>query len=127
MSHFRSFSLGLIATMAFLISGFAFAHPKLIAARPADHAEVSAPTTVEVSFSEVLMTQLSGADLTMTEMPGMTMGPMKIEAKTTASADGKSLVITPTQPLSPGTYSVDWHVVSDDTHAVKGSFSFRVK
>lgn len=127
MSRFRSFTFRLLATAALLASGAAFAHPKLVVTTPADHADVSAPGTIEVSFSEALMTQLSGADLMMTEMPGMTMGPVKIEVKTAASADAKSLVITPARPLSSGTYRVDWHVVSNDTHTAKGSFSFHVK
>lgn len=127
MSQFRFISLRLLAAAAFLTSGAAFAHPKVVLSTPADHADVSAPGTIEVSFSEALMTQLSGADLMMTEMPGMTMDPVKIAVKTAASSDAKSLVITPTRPLSSGTYRVDWHVVSSDTHAAKGSFSFHVK
>lgn len=126
MSHFRTFTLGLVGAAAFVASGALFAHPKVVATTPADHAEVSAPATIEISFSETLMTQLSGADLTMTEKPGTT-GSTKIEVKTTASTDTKSLVLTPARPLSPGMYRVDWHAVSTDTHAVKGSFSFRVK
>ena len=126
MSQRRSFTLGLVAAAALLASGALLAHPKIVATTPADHAEVSAPATVQITFSETLMTQLSGADLTMTEKSG-TAESTKIEAKTTASSDAKSLVITPTHPLSPGAYRVDWHAVSTDTHAVKGSFSFRVK
>ena len=30
------------------------------------------------------------------------------------------------KPLSPGTYDVDWHAVSVDTHRVNGHFSFKV-
>lgn len=126
MSQLRSFKLGVVAAAALLASGAVFAHPKIVATTPADHAEVSAPAKIEIAFSETLMTQLSGADLTMTEKSGTTEST-KIEARTTASSDTKSLVITPAQPLSPGTYRVDWHAVSTDTHAVKGSFSFRVK
>lgn len=126
MSQRRSFTLGLVAAAALLASSALFAHPKIVATTPADHAEVSAPATIEITFSETLMTQLSGADLTMTETSGA-KGPTKIETKTAASTDTKSLVITPAHPLSPGTYRVDWHAVSTDTHAVKGSFSFRVK
>lgn len=127
MSYFRSTILGFIAALACLVSASVIAHPKLIASKPAANAEVSAPATVELSFSETLMPQLSGADLTMTQMPGMTMGPTKIAVKTSPSADAKSLTLTPVGPLGPGTYRVDWHVVSTDTHAVKGSFTFRVK
>lgn len=126
MSQLRSFTLGLVAAAALLVSGAVFAHPKIVSTTPADHAEVSAPATIEITFSETLMTQLSGADLTMTETSGAA-GSTKIEAKTAASADTKSLVMTPAKPLGPGTYRVDWHAVSTDTHAVKGSFSFRVK
>lgn len=126
MSQRRSFTLGLVAAAALLASGALFAHPKIVATMPADHTEVSAPATIEITFSETLMTQLSGADLTMTEKPGTT-GSTKIEAKTAASTDARSLVITPAHPLTQGAYRVDWHAVSTDTHAVKGSFSFRVK
>ena len=28
--------------------------------------------------------------------------------------------------LSPGNYTVEWHAVSDDSHRVKGRFSFKV-
>lgn len=126
MPHFRSCTLGLVAAAAFVVTGAAFAHPKVLATKPADHAEVSSPATIEVTFSETLMTQLSGADLRLTEKSGVTEST-RIESKTAVSADAKSLVMTPARPLGPGTYRVDWHVVSSDTHAVKGTFSFRVK
>lgn len=127
MSYVRSATLGLIATLALLVSASVFAHPKLIASKPADNAVVSTPATIELSFSESLMPQLSSVDVTMTQMPGMTMEPMKVAVKAAPSADAKSLILTPVRPLEPGTYRVDWHVVSTDTHAVKGSFTFRVK
>ncbi len=31
------------------------------------------------------------------------------------------------QTLTPGTYQVDWHVVSVDGHKTKGSYHFSVK
>ena len=127
MSHIRSASLALVAALSLFASAATFAHPKLTASKPADHAEVAAPATIELSFSESLLPQLSGADLKMTQMPGMSMDPTKIPVKVATSADNKSLVLTPAHPLGPGTYQVDWHVVSSDTHAQKGSFSFRVK
>jgi methionine-rich copper-binding protein CopC len=30
------------------------------------------------------------------------------------------------EQLPPGDYKVEWHAVSDDTHRVKGSYSFSV-
>jgi hypothetical protein len=32
----------------------------------------------------------------------------------------------PLRPTRPGTYRVNWHVLSVDTHTTEGSFSFRV-
>ncbi|KAF1007461.1 MAG: Copper resistance protein C [Luteibacter sp.] len=124
----RSLSLALIAVPAFFASAAAFAHPKLLVSTPADKATVAAPATVELGFSETLMPQMSGADVVMTSMPGMPgMGPMKVNVKVVTSEDAKSLVVTPARPLGKGDYRVDWHVVSTDTHAVKGSLTFTVK
>ncbi|URX61832.1 copper homeostasis periplasmic binding protein CopC [Luteibacter anthropi] len=128
MHTFRSLSLALLAVPAFFASAAAFAHPKLVSSTPADKAEVSAPATVELTFSETLMPQMSGADVVITSMPGMPgMGAMKVGARASVSDDAKTLIVTPLRPLAPGAYRVDWHVVSTDTHAVKGTLTFSVK
>ncbi|MBS0199188.1 MAG: copper homeostasis periplasmic binding protein CopC [Proteobacteria bacterium] len=126
MSSNRSPLRGLVAALAFFASAAAFAHPKVVSTTPANHAEVAAPTSVSITFSETLL-PVSGAELVMTKMPGMTMPPMKIKVAAKLSTDAKSLVLTPAKPLGTGSYRVDWHVVSTDTHAVKGSFDFIVK
>lgn len=106
----------------------AYAHPKLATALPEADTTVVAPTKVQLVFTEALVAQFSGIDLTMTEMPGMKMGPMKINGVKAALADdGKTLVATFAKPLSAGTYKVDYHVVSTDTHRIQGSYSFKVK
>lgn len=115
-----------IAGLALFASTAALAHPKLVSTTPASQATVAAPANISLTFSETLL-PVSGAELTMTKMPGMTMPPMKMQAKAAPSADAKTLVITPARPLPVGTYRVDWHVVSTDTHAVKGTFEFTVK
>ena len=94
-----------IASIAFtasamLASAAAFAHPKLLSSMPTDKAEGAAPAMIELKFSESLFTQFSGANLVMTEMPGMSEhDAMKIAAKVTADDDPKAMVITPVQPL----------------------------
>lgn len=104
------------------------AHPKLSSATPAADTVVAAPTKIQLVFSEALVAQFSGIDLTMTEMPGMKMGPMKMNGVTaTVAADGKTLVATLAKPLTVGTYKVDYHVVSTDTHRIQGSYTFRVQ
>ncbi|MEJ7936085.1 copper homeostasis periplasmic binding protein CopC [Sphingobium sp. AN558] len=104
------------------------AHPKLSSATPAANAVIAAPTRIQLVFSEALVAQFSGIDLTMTEMPGMKMGPMKMNGvKTTVAADGKTLIATLAKPLPVGTYKVDYHVVSTDTHRIQGSYTFKVQ
>ena len=104
------------------------AHPKLSSATPAADTVVAAPTKIQLVFSEALVEQFSGIDLTMTEMPGMKMGPMKMNGvKATLAPDGKTLVATLAKPLTAGTYKLDYHVVSTDTHRSQGGYTFKVK
>ncbi len=44
----------------------------------------------------------------------------------TDPANKKMLVVPLKEQLPPGDYKVEWHAVSDDTHRVKGSYSFMV-
>ncbi|KQM20441.1 hypothetical protein ASE73_16770 [Sphingomonas sp. Leaf24] len=103
----------------------ALAHPKLVSATPAADAKVAAgPRTLTLSFSEKLVAPLSGAELTMLPMPGM--GPHRIPATAKLGDDGSSLVLALARPLPRGSYRVDWHVVSTDTHRVAGSYTITV-
>ncbi|WP_413378823.1 copper resistance protein CopC [Alkalihalobacillus sp. 1P02AB] len=36
------------------------------------------------------------------------------------------IVIVPSSPLASGIYSVDWSIISEDTHQMEGTFSFTV-
>jgi methionine-rich copper-binding protein CopC len=127
-SMFRKTVFAVAMAASVLTATAAQAHPKLNSATPAANAVVAAPTRIQLVFSEALVAQFSGIDLTMTEMPGMKMGPMKINGvKATVGADGKTLVATLAKPLAVGTYKVDYHVVSTDTHRIQGSYTFKVQ
>ncbi|EFA1345042.1 hypothetical protein E8121_004861, partial [Escherichia coli] len=41
--------------------------------------------------------------------------------------DQKRLIVPLADSLKPGTYTVDWHVVSVDGHKTKGHYTFSVK
>lgn len=106
----------------------ALAHPKLVSATPAPNAATAPTARLQLVFSERLVAQFSGADVVMTEMPGMKMhGPMKMPVKASLAGDGKTLVLTLAKPLPKGSYRVDWRVVSADTHRVQGNYSFKVQ
>lgn len=118
-----------LAAASLSLAAPAFAHPKLVSSTPAASTTVNAPGRISLTFSERLMPRLSGLEVSMSGMPGMTNhAPMKISNVTTAVAeDGKTLVATFARPLGAGTYKIDWHVVSADTHRIAGSFAFTVR
>lgn len=128
MLRFLPFKIAAIsATM--LVAGVAQAHPKLVSATPAADSIVAKPAKIELHFSEKLVPALSGVDLVMTGMPGMSShAPMKMKGLVTAvGADGKSLIVTPKAPLPAGDYKLNWHAVAGDSHRVEGSYVFKVK
>lgn len=121
----------LIATalMTLSMGSAAIAHPKLVASNPTANATVVKPKMIELRFSEKLVGQFSSVDLVMIGMPGMKAhAPMKIGGLATSiRRDGKTMIVKLKAPLSAGTYKLDWHAVSADTHRVNGTYSFRVK
>lgn len=128
MKSIRGIGAALAATLA-ILSAPALAHPKLVSTTPAAGATVANATRLSLTFSEPLMAPVSGMDLVMTGMPGMAKhGPMKIAGFNTAvAADGKTLVATFPRALPAGTYRLDWHAVSTDTHRITGNLTFTVR
>lgn len=123
----RNKILVLTAVAALMAAGPASAHPKLLSAMPAPNAIAKAPATLKLKFSESLISRFSGATVVMTDMPGMKMTkPMAIATQASLGTGAKTLIIALAKPLARGTYRVDWHVVSTDTHRVKGAYVFKV-
>jgi methionine-rich copper-binding protein CopC len=123
----KPFAPAMIAA-ALLFAAPALAHPRITSATPAADATVAAPAAIELHMTETLMPKLSGATLTMTGMPGMAdHPPMPVKSTSSVGADGKTLMITPKAKLAAGSYRVDWHVVSSDTHRVTGTHAFTVQ
>ena len=100
----------------------ASAHAHLLTASPAANATVAAPRQLTLKFSEKLQPKFSGLAISMPQMNNMA-APTKIAV----SKDGKSLVATPTAPLTAGVYKVSWHAVTADTHRVQGAYTFTVR
>jgi methionine-rich copper-binding protein CopC len=126
MKKFRSLIASVLVAGA-AIATPALAHPKLVTALPADKA--ATPTNrITLTFSEPLVAAVSGMEVTMTGMPGMPNHNMKMTGyKTSVSDDGKALIATFGRPLMAGSYSVQWHVVSSDTHRISGTLAFTVR
>lgn len=126
--HLTNTHRAVVTAALVLATSMAYAHPKLVASTPADKSQVASPTRIELDFSERLVPEFSAANLLMTAMPGMAgHTPMKMAFKVTGGTDDKAMVITPAQPLPPGTYRVEWRAVSTDTHPMTGNITFQVK
>lgn len=112
-----------VAVGAALVTTLALAHPKLLSANPADKSTGPAPAQIALHFSEKLVAQFCDATLVMTAASG----PTTVATKVATGSDGRTLTVSPTQPLAPGAYRVDWHVVAADTHRVAGNLTFQVR
>jgi methionine-rich copper-binding protein CopC len=112
--------IGRIALSAVLLAAgitAAGAHAMLDRATPPVGSTVAqAPSRLTLSFTEKLERSFSGA--TVTNASGQ-----RVDAG--ARASGATLQIS-LKPLPPGTYKVNWHVLSVDTHKTEGSYSFTV-
>ena len=106
-----------------LTSAGAFAHAHLQQPLPAAGSEVDAsPQALTLNFSEGIETQFSGVTLTGPQQKTITLG------KPVRSDSNKAQLTVPVeQALTPGEYTVNWHVVSVDGHKTKGQYTFTVK
>src|SRR3979411_624736 len=105
-----------------LLATLANAHPKLNSASPA--ADVSSkvfPSEIRLNFSEGVIAKFSGVEIKRQRGKKIPTG-----AAVTDPKDQKQLVVPLPAPLAAGRYTVTWHAVSEDTHRVKGEYSFGV-
>jgi copper resistance protein C len=122
----RYLPIGVALTLAFAPP--ALAHPRLTGSTPAPSATVRSSAEVSLTFSERLLPRLSGVEVAMTGMPRRGgHPPIRVSGlRTSVGADGRTLITRFARPLAPGTYRVDWHVVSADTHRINGTMIFSV-
>ena len=117
-------SIGTLALVAVsLFAASANAHPTLKSAiPPADVSSALLPTEIRLNFSEGVIAKFSGLELK--DEGGRTIAT---GAPATNPKDKKQLVVPLPAPLAAGRYTVNWHVVSEDTHRVEGHYSFRIE
>jgi methionine-rich copper-binding protein CopC len=102
-----------------LLAGAPGAHSLLLASSPAAGSVVSAPPgQITLGFNNRIEKRLSRIRL----VGGGETRDLSV------SADGRADSLTATvPPLAPGTYRVEWQVLSADGHVVSGVFSFRLE
>src|SRR5215831_14813783 len=98
--------------------GGAHAHAMLASASPPVGGSVgAAPRQVTLSFTQGLEPAFSSVQVTDSKGARVDTGKAQVSGSTMSVG---------LKALSPGTYRVNWHVLSVDTHKTQGSFSFRV-
>lgn len=96
------------------------AHAFLEHASPAVGSRVAAPpATLDLSFTEGVVPHFSSVAVLDPAGRPIRTGQLR------AADNGRNLVV-PLPPLPPGTYTVVWHVTSQDTHKTEGKFNFTV-
>jgi methionine-rich copper-binding protein CopC len=102
----------------FLLAGEAHAHAMLDRAEPrVGNTVAAAPREVTLWFTQKLESSFSR--ITVTNAAGERVDT----GKTRVSGSQMSVSL---RPVSAGTYRVNWHVLSADTHTTDGSFTFQV-
>lgn len=110
------------AVLLILFAGAAAqAHALLDRAEPRVGSSVAAaPREVSMWFTQNLEPSFSSAQVTNSAGARVDQGRARVD-----SSD-RSVMRVGLKPLPPGTYKVQWRVLSVDTHTTEGSFSFRV-
>ncbi|SEH10518.1 copper resistance CopC/CopD family protein [Thermoleophilum album] len=114
-------AVGLVVLLASLLSApRASAHASLVASDPSPGARLeSAPTRLELRFSEPLAARLSRAQLV--DASGRPLA-------TSMFVEGRRIVVEPRSPMPRGGYRLDWSTVSTvDGHTLAGSVGFGVR
>jgi methionine-rich copper-binding protein CopC len=111
--------LGLFA--ATMLATAVNAHPTLKSANPAAESTAAAPMEIRLTFSEGVIAKFSSAEVKDQGGKKITTGKVTTDPK-----DQKQLIVALLAPLPEGTYTVNWNVVSVDTHRVSGAYSFKV-
>ncbi|HBC83794.1 MAG TPA: CopC domain-containing protein YobA [Escherichia sp.] len=114
-------TLLLLASLA--ASPAVFAHAHLKHQYPAADANVTAaPQALTLNFSEGIEPKFSGVKVTGSQQQTVKIGAVK------RNDNDKTQLIAPIeQALTPGEYTVEWHVVSVDGHKTQGSHRLSVK
>ena len=82
---------------------------------------VAAPTALMLTFSEDVNIAFTGVTITGPDKAPVTQG------KPSLNADQTVLTVPLDGTLAAGTYTVDWHALSNDGHKTQGTYTFTVK
>lgn len=117
--------VALLVTLVAGLGATALGHARLVRSEPAANAELaSAPQAICLWFSEPVEKALSRFEVKDAE--GKRVDDLdRWRESEDLKGTGDSVAI-PLKPLGPGEYTVNWRVLSVDTHTLQGEFRFVV-
>jgi len=118
-------ALSCLALLGCLSATAVFAHAHLESQLPAADSEVTAPKELRLTFSEGVEEKFTKVAISL-DGPGASTEIIQTQSVATDPADKKVLIVSPSVPLAPGKYKVEWHAVSVDTHKSEGTYHFQV-
>jgi methionine-rich copper-binding protein CopC len=114
-------ALLVIVLASLVLPGALFAHAELDTATPAEGSTVTEPVT-EVSGTYTQRMKVDGSSLIVKDSTGATVAEGGRDA-----SNNKLMVATPSTPLGPGSYRVEWTSNSaQDNEIARGTWEFTV-
>jgi hypothetical protein len=118
MNKLISFGFALLLGLG--LTSQAHAHGRVVSSVPVAESAGQSPQAIMLRFNEKLEEKFCGFDLADDK-------GSKIAVTPAVSGGGLILTAPLDSPLGPGTYTVNWHVVTvGDGHRTQGTFSFTI-
>ncbi len=111
-------TIGVVIITLIATATAAQAHAALDSSTPTDGQRLTeSPTTIDLAFTEKVTVDKTSLRVTATN-------GSRVDKQDAHTAGTHAIVSLP--KLSPGTYVVSWHAISDDSHPVSGTLVFDV-
>ena len=120
MVDFTRAALGLMSAATLVVATPAFAHATLVRANPARDTTVAPLQRVQLTFSAHVETRFSTVQV-------VSASGQTVAGESAVGSDNRTLTATLARPLTPGTYRVEWRIVSADGHRMQGDYGFTVR
>jgi methionine-rich copper-binding protein CopC len=122
MVDFTRTALGLMSAVTIVAATAtpAFAHATLVRANPARDTTVAPLQSVQLTFSAHVETRFSTVQV-------VSASGQTVAGESSVGSDNRTLTATLARPLTPGTYRVEWRIVSADGHRMQGDYGFTVR
>jgi methionine-rich copper-binding protein CopC len=105
----------------------AHGHARLVRSSPANRAQVAEPPgRIELWFSELLEIGFNSVQVVRSAELATQHRTNLAQGAPTVDLDDRTHLVVPIPRLAPGSYAVEWRVLSRDGHSATGRFTFQI-